>query len=310
MKQDNALQENDTHATIEFFKFVPGGNPTIIVLPSPLTCSALPQVAAKIMHPLHLHAEQVGRIDFCSPYPHLQMMGGEFCVNATRSAAALLAREGLFFAPHATPLCVEGEISVSGAATPVRCAVSTSSKALKSHLQGEPTLLSTAPPTPALKSATVFSAARVPLEGLHIEYPEPGITLIHMPGISHLLLDVSSYPFPECWQKETPHIRKRFGLDKEPACGIDWFSERGDHCALWPVVYVKDTASEVMETACGSGSLALAVTMRAKQQQKKTEVVKILQPSGACLDIFFEGATAAWVSGPVQLVAYGNTLLT
>ena len=46
---------------------------------------------------LHLSGEQVGFVRFASPSeptPRLDMMGGEFCLNATRAFAALL--DGVF----------------------------------------------------------------------------------------------------------------------------------------------------------------------------------------------------------------------
>lgn len=83
---------------LSFSKLIPGGNPTILLHDPDLDGPELALASARLMSPLHLQAEQVGalhpgRADGTT-LPRLRMMGGEFCVNATRCAALLLARQG------------------------------------------------------------------------------------------------------------------------------------------------------------------------------------------------------------------------
>lgn len=84
--------------SLSFAKLVPGGNPTILLTDPGIPAQSLPGLAAALMQPLHLGAEQVGALyGFAAARPeppHLEMMGGEFCVNATRAAALILARQG------------------------------------------------------------------------------------------------------------------------------------------------------------------------------------------------------------------------
>ncbi len=83
------------HARFAFHEvFSPCGNTTILVRESSLSPADRARVAAEIIAPGHLEAEQAGYVDTAAPVPRLDMMGGEFCVNATRAFAALLAEEG------------------------------------------------------------------------------------------------------------------------------------------------------------------------------------------------------------------------
>ena len=78
---------------LPFTKYSPCGNTTILVRESSLSPADRARVAAEIIAPGHLEAEQAGYVDTAAPVPRLDMMGGEFCVNATRAFAALLAEE-------------------------------------------------------------------------------------------------------------------------------------------------------------------------------------------------------------------------
>jgi hypothetical protein len=53
--------------------------------------------------------------------PHLEMMGGEFCVNVMRSAAVVFASKGAL--PRTGEGKWQGEISASGTEAPVRVMV-------------------------------------------------------------------------------------------------------------------------------------------------------------------------------------------
>ena len=96
---------------LPFTKYSPCGNTTILVRESSLSPADRARVAAEIIAPGHLEAEQAGYVDTAAPVPRLDMMGGEFCVNATRAFAALLAEEGKL-SPESGGL--GGIVSVSG----------------------------------------------------------------------------------------------------------------------------------------------------------------------------------------------------
>ena len=69
---------------------------------------------------------------------------------------------------------------------------------------------------------------------------------------------------------------------KEKAIGVMLFEKEKDAIKINPLVWVKDIDTMFYETACGSGSLAAAIWMFSKFQQKKTKVV---QPSGYTITV-------------------------
>ena len=65
---------------VQFVKMVPGGNPTILVHGTLPGAAEWPRLAARLLHPMHVQAEQAGAVHLPSNggLAHLQMMGGEF----------------------------------------------------------------------------------------------------------------------------------------------------------------------------------------------------------------------------------------
>lgn len=296
-----------------FSKLIPGGNPTIILHDPALTDDELAAVSALLMEPMHIGAEQVGALFSASP-PRLRMMGGEFCVNATRAAAMLLALNGrLAPAPvreDAAPVW-GGGLMVSGMGRPVHIMVSPDKAAL---LAAARTCSGPPPESPAPGPGDVsllFCAARVTSAAPEVqcEAARPGVTLVRMPGMSHLLVNTASHPLPalsgEAWKKQSAVWRASCGLAGEPASGVIWFRREGRAFRIWPAVEVKATHSEHLETACGSASLALALN---EWRQSSPDPVDIIQPSGETLRVFPAAIPGqAWVSGPVRLAAAGTT---
>ena len=74
---------------LRFVKVNPVENMTLFVL-DPVPREEQMNVANKLMKYSNIHGEQVGFIEREGSYIRLQMMGGEFCGNATRSLAALM----------------------------------------------------------------------------------------------------------------------------------------------------------------------------------------------------------------------------
>ncbi|CAK7037317.1 MAG: Histidine racemase [Desulfovibrio sp.] len=274
--------------TLPFIKLCPGGNPTILIDSEPayaLPAQMRAEIAAALLHADHLHGDQVGFLSMTGAMPHLEMMGGEFCVNAARSAAAVFARKGSL--PQTGQDEWQGEISVSGADRPVTVAVRSANA------------------TPG--STTVYdSALALPLAG--ISYPATasaaGETLVRLPGITHLLIDCAASPRPADIIKAAAEKRQEYGLEKEEAAGVVWYEKKQDGAyAIAPVVYVAATDSSVFESACGSGSLAVAL-IAAPQGE-----ISVFQPSGHALSIRFTGETA-WIGGSVTITAHGETYVS
>lgn len=264
--------------TLRFYKAVPGGNPTILVL-DPVAPHERAPLSRILMDAGHLQAEQVGFLDLGARPVRLDMMGGEFCGNACRAAAAVMAREGAGLASVQGDLC--GELSVSGAGRPVRVRVCGDSGICWAEM-----------PLPGMPGEGVSELG-------------PGIGLVRLPGITHLCLDEALHPFPEDYTRVSSSHRARFGLDGE-AVGCIWF-RMGDPCSIKPVVWVRSTDSTHYETGCGSGSLALALWLG--RGQKFPMSLPVLQPSGNSVGVLLEedeGGPRAWIHGPVALVARGE----
>jgi len=262
--------------TLRFYKASPGGNATILIL-DPVPEGHRAQVAAQLMDAGHLQAEQVGFLDLGATPVRLDMMGGEFCGNACRAAAAVMVREGTGLVTSGAEL--GGELSVSGVGRPVR---------VKVLVQGNECWVEM--PLPEAGSQGITELA-------------PGMGLVRLPGITHLCLDEKLHPFPEDFVQAAAALRARFGLDSE-AVGCIWY---GAEVSIKPVVWVRSTASTHYETGCGSGSLALALWLGRGQNLPMD--LQVLQPSGSEIGVKVIPGGPAWIFGPVTLVARGEAFL-
>jgi diaminopimelate epimerase len=274
---------------IPFWKITPGGNPTALLPARDVPLPERPRVAAALMDPLHLGCEQVGFVELAPPesgLPRLDMMGGEFCLNAVRAMAALLARENLLPSLAPGSGVREGEVQASGADAPVRVRVEkwegTSGRA--SACLRFPDL-----PLPSRPRADA-----------------PHVRMIRLPGIVHLVLENRPPPRQEEQDAVCGDLRRLFGLEDEEAVGCLWLDSRDPAPSLLPLVWVKKTRSLCRESACGSGSLACALALRRPGGQS---VLSIRQPGGGRLDVRFavspDGQALAWVDGPVHIAAHG-----
>lgn len=278
---------------LPFWKLTPGGNPTILLqacdVPAPLRSS----VANAVMDAQHIGGEQVGYVRF-EGTPRLDMMGGEFCLNATRAFASLLAGEGLL-----TPGggCLSGQVEVSGMPDLVTVRV--------------------------WKKEGALDLAEVCLHLDELPSPEAvreGLSIVRVPGIVHLV-HLGDPPHASCAEGSPLHgycreQRKALLLEHEEAVGHLWLRRLQDshvgkpRLDLSPVVWVRDTASLCFESACGSGTLACAL---AEHAQSGATSIAVRQPSGLDLDVRLErGCTGwnVWVGGPVRMTASGMTDLT
>ena len=273
---------------LPFFKYSPSGNMTIL-LEAELSPAERVAACNEVIHAAHLAAEQAGVIDLHGATPRLDMMGGEFCVNATRAFAALLAVRGKLIQGESGILT--GSVVSSGAAHPLDIRVR------------------------SLDASHIEAAVRLNLQGTHIHMPKEGISIIHLPGIVHIILDEAIYPLPQGdatkLNSEAKYWREQFGLSEEPAVGtvrLQPVDMANGKYAITPHVWVRDTQSACMETACGSGSLAAALSLAAGKGS-----FSIRQPGGAWINIDLQqtedGSMAAWIGGVVTLIAQGEVFL-
>lgn len=324
-------------SALHFHKFSPGGNTTILVtdpVPAPLRAA----VAAELMGERHVHAEQVGFVTLAGVCPRIDMMGGEFCGNACRSLAALLALKRVL---HAGPGgLMSGEIASSGVSDtlPVRV-VHTPHGPDAAVRMPLPSFAPVTPPASAeagelaglvglagmagmADPAEMSSLAKMkdtdenhpPQEGAALQLVQPlahGLELVRLPGIVHLLLDAVVHPFPDDWQAQARMLIARHGLNDEPAAGCIWHHGPLAAPSITPVVRVRDTDSILLESACGSGSLAYGLHRAAMTGGETALAVR--QPSGATIRVSVsrrDGLTPeAWIGGTVRHVASGTAYL-
>ena len=107
--------------SIHYQKYSPTGNVTLLVT-TPVPRKDQPGIAARLLGPGGVGGEQAGFIEPAGDArcpARLQMMGGEFCGNATMSLGAMLARERDLTDGEALDLMLE----VSGLDAPVPCRI-------------------------------------------------------------------------------------------------------------------------------------------------------------------------------------------
>ena len=222
----------------------PSGNTTAFVL-TPVARERYGPVARQVM--AALDAEQVafvhdGRMD---------MMGGEFCGNASRSFAlwqALHTEDGLSLRPFTGQQTVT--VRVSGAPHP-----------LEVTLRGDGQTLRAAVSMP------------LPLRVLPLTDPSLGpVTLVEYPGISHLVLEGRA---PDDGDLAAARALLT-ALDADSGCFGLLYT---DSANMRPLVYVRDTDTLIWEASCASGTCAVAA---ARALAQKTDLqLELFQPGGS-----------------------------
>lgn len=294
--------------TLPFSKWSPGGNTTLLFPSDGLAPALQCRLARQALTESCLGGEQAGFVNIEAR--SLRMAGGEFCINASRAVGALLAcaddcrqqtddmsrphencvlsvesaHSPLPDAPDGPALRRSYEISVSGWQSPVHLRV----RGYAPYWRVE---------------------AILQLPDITIQREAEGIHLVRLPGISHLLLDRHIHSQPEDCFAAAALLRERYDLKQEAAVGVIWWRTLQGQMDMLPLVHVRDTRSDFLESACGSGALALALS---RAQTAGAKSFSIMQPSGSPLDVrlFSEGGVSmAGVDGPVSLVAKGQVWL-
>lgn len=287
---------------LKFVKICPSGNPTILLDAAQVPEAEQPQVAAALMNPLHLYSEQVGFVDF-SAAPRLKMMGGEFCLNASRAMVYEMLRRRRFFA-----LAEIDDLFGLAYCSGIKVPLQVRAKFGKTAGKDEP--------------VECFVTVMAEISPDTIKNLDDGAVLVRVPGISHLLLDEEKYPRPQDPVNAAKECLQKYDLLNEPACGVVWHKTLPNQpmltpppgrfitCSITPVVHVAGTGSYVQETACGSATLALALT---KAQNGELIFMSVLQPSGQALRVRMESPAfgsrlcKVEVGGWVSVTASGET---
>ena len=262
MKQNN----NSNHFQVEYIKFVPGGNDTALVLKKDYTAEERKAINDVILEN-DKSIEQVGFVD-AEQLPELRMAGGEFCGNATRSAAFYY----LNGKPGNTEVIVNGKDVINAGV----------------YENGD-----------AWCEIPLYHGKDVILE------KESGIYQVRMNGMVSIVLreDVASSYLEDKNNLKAVALEfiDKYKLRENEAVGI-MFLERTEKLKIHPVVWVRDINTLYYETGCGSGTTATAmVEAFLKNENQKLEIV---QPSGLAItaEITIENRNVvkAVISGKVK----------
>lgn len=238
---------------VDYIKANPTENKTLLVR-SEVERQLQPKVAAMMMGQ-DPDSEQVGFIEPATMEGavfRLQMMGGEFCGNATISAASLAAQEaGL---ESGKSMCIP--IEVSGADEIIECTVSRN---------GELYTGNAAMPLPEKTVKSIRSCGNISCELMDIVTP----------GMVHMILREENAPGNYREFAEAAIKQWAAEIDSEGVGLILFDMER---CEITPLVYVKPTDSLFWERGCGSGTAAAGVY--ASINSGASIAIPVKQPGG------------------------------
>ena len=249
---------------VQYARLNPTGNMTALVT-SPVPRTDQPRVAARLMERGCDFAEQVGFLEEAAlpgARIRLQMMGGEFCGNASMSLASLLAlRDGLADGAEAVyPL------EVSGAEGLVNCHI---------RREGESFLGTVEMPLPeSIVEAELLPGLCAPL--------------VRFPGIAHAIVPEAILG-TEAAQARIPALCEELNAD---AMGL--LLTDANFTRMRPLVYVRATNSAVWERGCGSGTAALGAYAAARSGR---DAALAVSQSGGTINV-----RAAWENGAVRRI--------
>ena len=236
----------------------PTGNITALVEHCP---EHLRQETAAAVMRRFPEVEQVGFFRAGSRNPscgaELFMAGGEFCGNASMSAAALAlirARErgntpsaGREQADGGTEL----RLLVSGVSSPVEVRLKQSGSDRNCFFAG----------------VLMPPAVSISMRGLRYGGKSGSLPVVEMEGISHIVIEPSS-PFFDL--KEHPAeaetaVRSFCGELGADGLGLMFLEEEGDALSLTPLVYIPGSGTVFWENSCASGSSACGMYLSAAE---------------------------------------------
>ncbi len=219
--------------TVDFYLLNPAGNITLLV-ETPVEKRDYKAIADRLMA-LNPKAEQTGFIGRDENGYFLNMAGGEFCGNASMSAAAVFAQKQGIKPGEKTDIV----LNVSGAEKPVNVTVSADENG---SFQGVAEM-------PVAKSVTSRK--------FRFEDEEYALPVVEFNGISHIIFEGS------------------MNKDDAEKAIVEWCDSLGAGCLgimfadyengiLTPLVYAKDAGTLFWESSCASGTTAAGIYLAEK----------------------------------------------
>lgn len=269
---------------LRYVKLSPSGNTTAIIADA-VDADTSATLSQRLMEMLGV--EQVGYYtEPCDPSAggRLQMMGGEFCGNATRCFAAWLFLGGMgLWQDGVLAVDAPGQLSVevSGHSGILRTTVGPGSGPL------------------SLQASTEMP---VPVNITHGDHRELGdYSAVVFEGITHIVL----------WDTSTADPPEEAALSLAAEIGVSgdygiMFADPRRH-TLTPLVYIAQVGSKVWESSCGSGSVAVASALADKESRTVADL-ELIQPGGSLwVTAHYDSGkiVSAQLYGSVELVSYG-----
>ena len=267
MLENKSISTTDTNS-VPYRVYVPGGNATALVEKLGYTPETRKVINDKIMEKHSDLVEQVGFVDKTVATPELMMAGGEFCGNATRSAA--------YYYLNGKP----GQLKIKVCGQLVNAGV--------------------------YENGDAWCEIPLYLGNDQVTYIEEGVYKVKMDGMTTLVVneDVSRKYLDdrENIKKHGMDFIHRHHLEECEAVGVMFLERLPSTIKINPVVWVKAIDTLFYETACGSGTTATAMVEAYKTKQDQS--LDILQPSGHRITaqiVYNEGkVTSARISGVVE----------
>lgn len=279
---------------LNYVKMNPVENMTIFIMDKVPRASHM-KIANRLMDYNNLHGEQVGFIEEPTSEEgkaintlRLQMMGGEFCGNATRSLAALAVHNNLIEVEKKGNKR-EIYLEVSGMDGLIQCTVESTERENVYYSSVEMPL-----PTNISDIVMNYNDEDIPL------------TRVDFPGITHFIVDGSKVDDGE---KFFLIVKNQMEKEVFDAFGI-MFYDFGTRF-LTPLVYVRSTDSKYWERSCGSGTCALGAALAFKENKSIKEEVS--QPGGKLeVNILADDSgkmIAVTLNGEVEIVSEGTVYM-
>ncbi len=252
---------------IKYSIYRPAGNETALVYGIDYTKEMKKEINDAIMKK-HTNVEQVGFINN-NGKKELQMAGGEFCGNATRSAAYNYL-DG-----------IQGKVQIC---------VNSKDKILAGVDKNKK----------AWCEIPLYEDSNI------ITEKENGVFIVKMKGITIVVIQefkAKKYLNNKSDLKEIGRkLIDNYNLVNSSAVGVIFCEKEKERIKINPVVWVKDIDTLFYETACGSGSTAVCIVE--SYLKKQGQKIDILQPSGliitATIDYKNNKFQKAMISGNIE----------
>lgn len=270
---------------LHFVKVNPVENMTIFVLDQIPRKDHI-ETSNKLMDYSSIHGEQVGFIEASASDNNLlrlQMMGGEFCGNATRSLAAFMVHSDYPQIKKSGDKFIVA-LEVSGMKDVINCEVE--------KLQDRNKYLSKIEmPLPISIKKIIVDCESKSIETIRVD----------LPGITHFIVDKTMIDNKDKFYQTIKEYMKDEVYD---AFGIMYYDYKNNF--MEPLVYVKATDSLFWERSCASGTCALGCSL---SFFGKENIDKYISQPGGSLKVSVQynnsNISSLHLNGEVEIVSEG-----